>query len=152
MRWSRRRLVLGVVALAGLLVPVTISLAARPIPNYAGYAVGSKSVLVGFTFHAPGCPGPNCFEHHPHIIGFGPVGYSYPSCPELLDGGTELQKPIAVGRNGSFEASGRGEYAGETVEVGGRFLDEGRRARGWFIVDNGGCPTARTRWTAKLER
>jgi hypothetical protein len=83
-------------------------------------------------------------------VGFSPVGYNYPSCPELLDGGTELQKSIAVGTNGSFEASGRGTYAGEKVSVGGRFLDEGSRARGWFVVDNGGCPTARTHWTAKL--
>jgi hypothetical protein len=149
---TRTRLLLAAAVLAGLLVPVTTSFAAKPIPNYAGYAVGSKKVLVGFTFHAAGCPGPKCFEHRPHIVGFGPVGYGYPSCPELLDGGTELQKPIVVGRNGSFEASGPGEYAGETVRVGGRFLDEGRRARGWFIVDNGGCLTARTRWTADLER
>jgi hypothetical protein len=63
-------------------------------------------------------------------------------------GVTELEKSILVGRNGSFEASGRANTQGNASPVGGRFLHEGRLARGWFIVDNGGCLTERTRWTA----
>ena len=80
--------------------------------------------------------------------GVRPGGYLYPSCPQLISGVTQLEKSILVGRNGSFEASGAGEYPGERVSVGGCFLHEGRLARGWFIVDNGGCLTERTRWTA----
>ncbi|HEY7255586.1 MAG TPA: hypothetical protein VH476_02785 [Solirubrobacterales bacterium] len=152
MRSSPKRLVLVAMTAVGVMMPAAISSAIGGLPEYAGYAVGNHKVLVGFDLHGAGCPGSECFDHHPHLVGFGPVGYDYPACPELLDGVTELKKPVAVGRNGSFEASGQGEYPGETVKVGGRFLDEGRRARGWFIVDNGGCLSARTRWTAKLER
>jgi hypothetical protein len=152
MRSSQRRLVLAATVFAGLLaVTVAASSAAIPIPRWAGYAVGNHQVLVGFDLRGEGCPGPDCFDHHAHVVGFDAVGYLYPSCPQLIAGGTELAKSVAVGRNGSFEGSGRGDYAGEQISIGGRFLDEGRRARGWFIVDNGGCPTERTRWTAKKE-
>ena len=66
-------------------------------------------------------------------------------------GGTELERPVAVGHNGSFEASEPGTYSGEKISFGGRFLHEGRLARGWFQVDNGGCLTERMRWTATPE-
>ena len=138
-------------ALVALLVPVAFSSATTHIPQYGGYQTGNKRVLVGFDVRGTGCPGSECFDHGAHVLGFDVVGYLYPGCPQLLWGGTELEKPVAVGRNGSFEASGPGSYAGEKISFGGRFLHEGRLARGWVVVDNGGCLTERIRWTASPE-
>ncbi len=140
-------LAVGVLA---VLAPAAISAVTSGVPEFGGSAVGNDRVVLGFNLRGAGCPGPECFKHHAHVVGFDAEGYDYPDCPQLLAGGTELKKPVAVGRNGSFEGSGPGDYAGERISVGGRLLEDGRRARGWFLVDNGGCLTERTRWTAKL--
>ncbi len=148
---ANQKLTLCTVALVALLAPAAFSQATTHLPQYAGYQMGNKHVLVSFDVRGRGCPGAECFEHGAHVLGFGAVGYLYPRCPELAAGGTELERPVAVGRNGSFEASGPGTYAGEKISFGGRFLKEGHLARGWVIVDNGGCLTERIRWTARPE-
>jgi hypothetical protein len=148
---ANRKLTVCALTLVALLTPVAISSAIKHLPKYAGYQTGNKQVLVGFDLSGRGCPGPECFDHRAHVLEFGAVGYLYPDCPQLIWGGTELERPVLVGRNGSFEASGPGQIPGEKISFGGRFLHEGRLARGWVIVDNGGCLTERIRWTASRE-
>jgi hypothetical protein len=147
---GNRFLAIAAATLAALLAAAPSS-ANYHAPNFAGYQTGNKNVLVGFYFHAKGCPGPECLDHRPKVLSFNVVGYLYPGCPQLIDGVTEYDNPVVVGRNGSFEASGPGSYAGEKISFGGRFLDQGRRARGWVLVDNGGCLSERIHWTASPE-
>jgi hypothetical protein len=119
-------------------------------PEYAGPAFGNSKVLVGFDLRGKDRPeGPKCFDNHPHVLRFGAVNTSYPNCPQILEGYFESTKAVPVGGNGYFESHEKG-YNEADISFGGRFVDGGRRARGWFTMSESGCTTGRVRWKARL--
>lgn len=109
-------------------------------------------VLMGFDLRGKGCPaGPHCFDHAV-LRNVDGVSWAYPNCPEILDGVFEFDHGIRVAKKGPhrFRASGASDdYAGDQVEIEGRFLHHGRFAKGWFTVTDQGCSTGRVHWTAK---
>jgi hypothetical protein len=109
-------------------------------------------VLMGFELRGKGCPtGPHCFDHAV-LRKLDGVSWAYPNCPEILDGVFEFDHGIRVARNAPhrFSASGASDvYAGDQVEIEGRFPRHGRIAKGWFTITDQGCSTGRVHWTAR---
>ena len=92
---------------------------------------------------------------------FGAASYGYPNCPQVLEGAfdfgnpnTGKPTPVKVGKNLSFGGHGLSDHDFLIrVAFHGRFINHGRKAKGWFVVHNTTeCSTGRLDWTATLER
>jgi hypothetical protein len=152
------RKALVVVGALGLLLAATGSASAKTV-SYTGEATNPQpgqskglSILMGFELIGKGCPtGPHCFDNA-RLRNPDAVSWAYPNCPEVLDSAFELHKTVRVGKEKphKFSASGANfNYAEDHVEIGGRFLRNGKVAKGWFTVEDSGCSTGKVYWKAK---
>jgi hypothetical protein len=144
--------ILGPVA---LLLAFSGSASAKTV-SYTGKGThlqpGQTKGLPVFDLTGKGCPtGPHCFDHAT-VQNLNAVSWAYPNCPEVLDGLWDLAKPAhRVGKDKphAWHASGSSDdYAADHVTISGRFLRNGKTAKGWFTVTDSGCSTGKIYWTA----
>src|SRR5882672_7228145 len=120
--------------------------------DYEGNAIGNKRVLVGFQLHGKGCiEDAECFEHRARVLEFGAVNTSFPNCPQGCSKGISNPSGRSSSAGTAASRQARGASTGEDISFGGRFVHEGRLARGWFRVDEEGCTTERVHWKARLK-
>lgn len=155
---TRARALGAVVSAAAVLAAATGTALANKV-SYGGDVTGHKRVVMSFELVGRNCPtGPHCFDNA-KVTMFGAANYGYPNCPQVLEGAfyfgnphTGKPTPVKVGKNLSFGGEGESETDFLIhVAFHGRFIDHGRKAKGWLEVHNTPeCTTGKLDWTAVL--
>ena len=116
----------------------------------AGQSQGAP-ILIGLDLVGNGCPsGPRCFKNA-KVENLSAVSWAYPNCPEILDSAFALHMTARVSKGSRhFHLSGPNfNYAQDQVVVDGSFSKAGKKATGWFTVEDAGCSTGQIFWVAK---
>ena len=146
-----------VIAVLALLAASTGTAFARTA-GYSGNGVNLQAgqskglpILIGLDLVGNGCPsGPRCFNNA-KVQNLDAVSWAYPNCPEVLDSAFELHMTARVSK-GSRHFHLRGPNFNtpqDQVVVDGSFSKGGKKATGWFTVEDTGCSTGQVFWVAK---
>lgn len=140
-----------VLGLAVLLVGLTGSALAASV-HYVGKPVdGNAREFVSFDLNGDRCQdgSKKCIDldKGAKVTKFGAVSWSYPNCPEILEGAFQFKKSLRVDKDGGFGGTEKTPW--ETITVKGKINEEKAKARGTFTVESDGCSTGTRKWTAK---
>ena len=142
----------AVIAVGSALVVGVTGTALAASVHYVGKPVdGNPREFVSFDLSGDRCQdgSKKCIDldKGAKVKKFGAVSWSYPNCPDILEGAFELDKTFRVDKDGGFGGTGKTPW--ETITVEGKINEEKAKARGTFKVESEGCSTGTRKWTAK---